>query len=118
MVRGCGLWEGEREIEANVCLYVGVKPVLPSLPSSLSSPSPSPLPPAPSLLLPVYLLPPSPAVVLSNSDREEGVEEEEEEEELDEEDEWLNALESGAVNERGYLPQKEAAVLTARQVRL
>ena len=45
-------------------------------------------------------------------------EEEEEEEELDEEDEWLNALESGAVNERGYLPPKEAAVLTARQVRL
>jgi hypothetical protein len=41
---------------------------------------------------------------------------EEEEEEEEEEEAWLEALESGEVNERGYLPQKQEGTLTARQV--
>ena len=48
-------------------------------------------------------------------------EEEEEEEEGGEEDQeeeaWLDALEAGQVNERGYLPEKrDSSSLTARQV--
>lgn len=44
-------------------------------------------------------------------------EEEVEEGEEQEEEAWLDALESGEVNERGYLPQKqELGTLTARQV--
>ena len=41
-----------------------------------------------------------------------------EEEEGDQEEEaWLDALEAGQVNERGYLPQKkDVSSLTARQV--
>ena len=41
-----------------------------------------------------------------------------EEEEGDQEEEaWLDALEAGQVNERGYLPQKkDISSLTARQV--
>ena len=36
-----------------------------------------------------------------------------------EEEAWLDALEAGQVNERGYLPQKkDVSTLTARQVRL
>ncbi len=34
----------------------------------------------------------------------------------DEEEAWLDALESGDVNERGYLPAKKTATLTVRQV--
>lgn len=46
---------------------------------------------------------------------EEEVDEEEEEEEQEEEA-WLDALEAGEVNERGYLPHKQdSASLTARQ---
>ncbi len=42
----------------------------------------------------------------------EGEEEEEEEEEV-----WLEALETGNVDERGYIPQKkDLAAMTARQV--
>lgn len=41
----------------------------------------------------------------------------EEEGEDPEEEAWLDALEAGEVNERGYLPQKESGTLTARQVR-
>ncbi|KAL5477150.1 hypothetical protein EMCRGX_G023900 [Ephydatia muelleri] len=36
-------------------------------------------------------------------------------EEHSEEEEWLEALEAGDVDERGYLPQKKESVLTARQ---
>lgn len=47
-----------------------------------------------------------------------GAGEEELDEEEEEEEAWLDALETGEVNERGYLPQKqESATLTARQVR-
>ena len=36
-----------------------------------------------------------------------------------EEEAWLDALEAGQVNERGYLPQKkDVSSLTARQVRV
>ena len=36
-----------------------------------------------------------------------------------EEEAWLNALETGGVNERGYLPQKrDPTSLTARQVHM
>lgn len=45
------------------------------------------------------------------------MEAEEEDDEIDEEEAWLNALEAGEVNERGYLPQRESGTLTARQVR-
>ena len=49
---------------------------------------------------------------------EEVEEEEEEEEEVQEEEAWLVALETGQVNERGYLPQKkDFNSMTARQVR-
>ena len=34
----------------------------------------------------------------------------------EDEEAWLDALESGDVNERGYLPAKKASTLTARQV--
>ena len=35
----------------------------------------------------------------------------------DDEEAWLDALEAGEVNERGYLPQKvDVSTLTARQV--
>ncbi len=34
----------------------------------------------------------------------------------DEEEAWLEALESGDVDERGYLPAKKTSTLTARQV--
>lgn len=44
-------------------------------------------------------------------------EEEEVDEEEEEEEAWLDALETGEVNERGYLPQKQESTLTARQVR-
>ena len=43
----------------------------------------------------------------------------EEEIEDDEEEAWLVALETGMVNERGYLPQaKDPTAMTARQVEL
>lgn len=42
---------------------------------------------------------------------------EEDEDEDQEEVAWLDALEAGEVNERGYLPQKrDSGSLTARQV--
>lgn len=54
------------------------------------------------------------AVAGSGEEEEEGEEVEEEEEE----EAWLDALEAGEVNERGYLPQKTSSgSLTARQVR-
>ena len=34
-----------------------------------------------------------------------------------EEEAWLDALESGEVDERGYIPSKKSSALTARQVR-
>ena len=38
-------------------------------------------------------------------------------EEEEDEEAWLDALETGEVNERGYLPQKrDSGSLTARQV--
>ena len=39
-------------------------------------------------------------------------------EECDEEEAWLDALETGSVNKRGYLPSKvkDPAAMTARQV--
>ena len=51
-------------------------------------------------------------------EEEEEVEGEEEEEgEEQEEEAWLDALEAGEVNERGYLPHKQdSGSLTARQV--
>lgn len=43
--------------------------------------------------------------------------EDEEEEELNEEEAWLDALESGTVDNTGYLPQKkDPRLLTTRQV--
>lgn len=49
---------------------------------------------------------------------EEEEEEEVEEGEDQEEEAWLDALEAGEVDERGYLPQtRDSSSLTARQVR-
>ena len=58
-------------------------------------------------------------LAVASSEVEGGEEEEEveEDEEEQEEEAWLDALEAGEVDERGYLPQKrESSTLTVRQV--